>query len=87
MRIAIAMQKDSTEMKDIARISRKIAVNTAKDSAAMRSIADVTMLFLPLSYVAVMPTDSSIPPMANREANFMPDSFQLRILRLSVNRI
>ncbi|KAF2673549.1 hypothetical protein BT63DRAFT_159802 [Microthyrium microscopicum] len=48
------MAKDGADMKEIASISKKIVVNTAKDSFSLRRIADVTMLFfLPPTFVAV----------------------------------
>ena len=53
MKIATVMQQDGREMKRIADISRKIAMNAARDSGAMKIIADVTIYFLPATFAAV----------------------------------
>lgn len=53
--IAEASRRDSQTMLQVARDSRAIAIRTAKDSAAMKIIAAVTILFLPATFVAVSP--------------------------------
>jgi hypothetical protein len=47
------MEHDGKEMKLIANVSSNVAITTAKDSAAMKIIADVTMFFLPATFIAV----------------------------------
>lgn len=49
-------RRDNQLMLEIARDSRVIAVSTARDSAAMRVIAAVTILFLPATFLAVSNT-------------------------------
>lgn len=46
-------QRDSEETKKLSISSGKIAVATAVDSEAMKSIALVTMTFLPATFVTV----------------------------------
>jgi len=53
MRIAMVMQQDGQKMKKIADISRKISMDVARDSGAMKIIADVTIYFLPATFAAV----------------------------------
>ena len=47
------METDGKEMKVIANTTGEVAILAAKDSAAMRIIADLTMVFLPATYVVV----------------------------------
>ena len=47
-------QKDNQTNIALARDSRLIAVATQRDSTAMRTIALLTLLFLPGTYVAVL---------------------------------
>ena len=47
------MENDGKEMKLIANTTGEVAILAAKDSAAMRIIADLTMVFLPATYVVV----------------------------------
>jgi hypothetical protein len=44
---------DAKLMIDIARDSRSVALSTARDSASMRILAMVTVLFLPATFTAV----------------------------------
>ena len=53
MRIAVVMKQDGQEMKKIADTSKKIAMDAARDSGAMKIIADVTIYFLPATFAAV----------------------------------
>jgi hypothetical protein len=46
------MEHDGKEMKVIANITSNVAITTAKDSAAMKIIADLTMFFLPATFIA-----------------------------------
>ncbi len=46
-------RQDNKLMIQLASDSRAVAVATARDSAAMRAIAAVTMLFLPATFTAV----------------------------------
>ena len=54
--IAENSRRDTQLMLQIAQDSRAVAVSTARDSAAMRVIAGVTILFLPATFVAVSTT-------------------------------
>ena len=51
--IAENSRRDNQLMLQIAQDSRAVAVSTARDNAAMRVIAGVTILFLPATFVAV----------------------------------
>lgn len=56
--IANNSYRDNQLMLEIARDSRAVAMSTAKDSATMRVIAAVTILFLPATFLAVSATIS-----------------------------
>lgn len=57
--IAELSRKDNQLMLQIAEDSRAVALATARDSAAMRVIAIVTIVFLPATFTAVShPTDT-----------------------------
>lgn len=49
-------RRDNQLMLQIAQDSRVVAISTARDNAAMRVIAGVTILFLPATFVAVSTT-------------------------------
>ena len=49
----MVMQQDGREMKKIADISRKISMDVARDSGAMKIIADMKIYFLPATFAAV----------------------------------
>lgn len=51
--LAELSRRDAELMIEIARDSRSVALATARDSAAMRVIAAVTVLFLPATFTAV----------------------------------
>lgn len=53
--IAENSRRDNQLMLRIARDSNSVAESTARDSAAMRVIAAVTVLFLPATFTAVSP--------------------------------
>lgn len=54
---------DAKLMIEIARDSRSVALSTARDSASMRILAIVTVLFLPATFTAV--SDPKSMPMLN----------------------
>ena len=54
--IAENSSRDNQLMLQIAQDSKAVAVSTARDSAAMRAIAAVTILFLPPTFIAVSNT-------------------------------
>lgn len=51
--MAEASSRDNEIMKELAADSRRIALTTQKDSAAMRVISIMTMVFLPGTFIAV----------------------------------
>jgi hypothetical protein len=51
--MSLAAQKDSNINKRIAEQSKQIALETRRDSEAMKTIAILTMLFLPGTFVSV----------------------------------
>jgi hypothetical protein len=51
--LAELSRRDAEFLIEIARDSRSVALATARDSAAMRVIAAVTVLFLPATFTAV----------------------------------
>lgn len=57
--IAENSRRDTQLMLQIAQDSRAVAVSTARDSAALRVIAGVTILFLPATFIAVSTTSRS----------------------------
>lgn len=61
--IAENSRRDNRLMLQIAQDSRVVAVSTARDSAALRVIAGVTILFLPATFIAVSMTlhPSAVP--------------------------
>ena len=54
--IAKNSRRDTQLMLRIAQNSGAVAVSTAKDNAAMRVIAGVTIIFLPATFIAVSTT-------------------------------
>lgn len=54
------MEHDGKEMKVIANVTSNVAITTAKDCAAMKIIADLTMFFLPATFIAVREDNSVI---------------------------
>ena len=53
MQIAEASQRDNAAIKAITEDSKMVALATSRDSAVMRTIAAVTILFLPATFTAV----------------------------------
>lgn len=49
----IAMRQIAEDSRRIAEDSKAVALATSRDSAAMRTISFVTMIFLPATFVAV----------------------------------
>lgn len=54
LRLADLTRKDNVTMQELAQASRDIAAAAAKDSAYMRVISEVTMVFLPAIFVATL---------------------------------
>jgi hypothetical protein len=75
--IAELSRRDNLLMIQIAKDSRAVALASAQDSATMRVIAGVTVLFLPATFAAVsLPTVLTMRSLTFREDLFLHDILQ-----------